>query len=117
MQDDWHGHRDPFTGAKQGDKDEWLEWDFLLLNAFQTVEDFTDEYGILKWVHDDPAVRINAKSVIHKFAEARDRITSQPKRKTPKGESFIPEVYSRRTDEEGNEVTWTFREWVENQAS
>lgn len=116
MHDDWYGHRDPFTGAPVGDKDEWIEWDHLLADAYQTIDDYTDEFGILRWVHDTPWVDIDADRKTHKFTESRDRITSRPKYKGDHGEYFVPYVKSLRKDEAGNEVFWTFREWVEAQA-
>lgn len=54
MQDDWFGHRDPLTGAKLGDRHEWILWDFSLMNAYKLIEDYTDERGILLWEKDMP---------------------------------------------------------------
>lgn len=112
MHDDWYGHRDPFTGDPKGDKDEWLEWDFLLLETLQMIEDHTDEYGLLVWEREDEAVVIDAEKRIHKFKAAiEDRTRGTEKRpyKPRPGEYFVPDLYSRRPD--GS--IQTFREWVE----
>lgn len=53
MQDEWFGHRDPFTHQPVGDKDAWTSWDFLLSNVYQLIEDFTDQHGFLLWEVED----------------------------------------------------------------
>lgn len=116
MHDDWFGHRDPLTGRPTGDREEWIEWDHLLADTFQTIEDYTDEYGLLAWKRDDEAVEIDAVRKIHKFKAAVDQATAgsakKPYQPRP-GEYFVPRLYSRRSDES----TQTFREWIEAQVS
>lgn len=117
MTDDWFGHRNPFTGEEIGDKDEWTEWDYALISAFQVIEDYSDQYGILKWVHDTPWVDFDAKREIHKFDAARDEKTSAKNYKPQPGEQFIPDMYTKsssKRDEDGSIQTWTFREWIES---
>ena len=58
MADDWFGHRHPFTGEPFGDKDEWTDWDFVLVEAVQLIEDWTDQHGLLAWEVDDPKERV-----------------------------------------------------------
>lgn len=114
MRDDWYGHRDPFTGAKMGDKDEWLEWDHLLADTYQIIEDHTDEYGLLVWEREDEAVAIDAVRKIHPFKESVDLVTSGTANKPYKarpGEYFVPDVSSRRSDDS----LQTFRQWIEGQ--
>lgn len=113
MADDWYGHRNPFTGEPEGDRDEWVEWDHLLANAFQTIEDFTDpDSGILQWKLDDPAVDIVAEKYIHKWHEAVEARTSGKNYKAAHGERFRPVIESRRKD--GS--TWGIKEWIEEKA-
>lgn len=113
MADDWYGHRDPFTGLPEGDKDEWLEWDYLLLNAFQTIEDFTDpDSGILQWKLDDPAVEVTAVKYIHPWHEAVEARTGGANYKAAPGERFRPVINSRRKD--GS--TWDIKTWFEEKA-
>lgn len=57
MRDEWFGHRDPLTGKEQGDREEWVTWDFRLIQVFQLIEDFTDQHGFLAWEIDDPKNR------------------------------------------------------------
>jgi len=120
MRDDWYGHRDFFTGIEVGDKDEWLDWDHALADALQTIEDYTDEYGLLAWELADEAVEVDAVKRIHKFRQALEQRTSgsktKPYKPTP-GEYFVPRVSSRRKDPEGNEVIQSYTEWVEKESS
>lgn len=113
MQDDWYGHRDPFTGEPSGDKSEWVSWDYALMTALQIVEDHTDEYGILAWEREDEAVEIDAEKRIHKFKAAIERSTSgspnRPYKPTP-GEYFVPKLHSRRSDDH----IQTRQEWIQN---
>lgn len=114
MHDDWFGHRDPFTGRKVGDKDEWLEWDHLLADAFQLIDDYTDEYGLLVWERDDEAAIVDAVRKIHPFKQAIDQRTAGSPNKPYKalpGEYFVPRMTSRRSDDSFQ----TFRDWVSTQ--
>lgn len=116
MGDDWFGHRDPLTGRPMGDRTEYTRWDWALANAVQTIEDFTDEKsGLPQWELDDERVVVDAVRKVNKFQRAIDERTKGTPKKPYKGvpgEYFIPEVHSRETDEEGNEVFPTFREWI-----
>lgn len=118
MRDDWHGHRRVSTGLPIGDREEWTEWDHVLLDVFQTIEDYTDEYGLLKWQIDDQAVVVDAKKKIHPFKQAVDQQTSgsanKPYKSEP-GEYFVPDMWSKRKDNEGNEVFQGYREWLTQQ--
>lgn len=115
MRDDWFGHRDPLTGEKVGDKSEWTEWDHVVIDAFQVIEDYTDQYGLLVWEREDERVDVSAIKRIHKFEQARDEITRGSAKKpyvAKPGEYFVPELYSR----DKNGEIQTFREWVEKEA-
>lgn len=112
MGDDWFGHRDPLTWEKTGDKDEWIDWDHILANVLQTIEDFSDQHGLLQWQLDDDAVVVDAVKKIHPFEAARDRKTGHKNYKSVPGEYYVPRLKSRR---EGGKMQ-TFREWVEAQA-
>jgi len=91
--------------------DEWIPWDYALAHAFQTVEDLTDDNGILVWEKEDEAVEIDAVRKIDKFRAALDRATAGTKNKPYKpqpGEYFVPKVWSRRSD--GS--IQSYSEWV-----
>lgn len=115
MRDDWFGHRRVSNGLPIGDKDEWIEWDHVLIDVFQTIEDYTDEYGLLVWQREDEAVVIDAKKKIHPFKESVDLATKGSEKKPYKpepGEYFVPEMWSRKKDADGNELIQSYREWL-----
>lgn len=116
MGDDWFGHRDPLTFEPQGDREEYTSWDWSILNAFQTIEDYSDKHGLLVWEIDDERVVVDAIRKTDKFqrsVDERTKGTDQRPYKPIPGEYFVPAVHSREFDENGNEVFNTFREWVE----
>lgn len=117
MGDDWFGHRDPLTGEPQGDREEYSSWDWSLLNAFQTIEDYTDsKSGLLIWEMDDERVLVDAKRKVSKFQRSIDEKTKGTDKKPYKpipGEYFIPEMWSREKDDQGNDIFQTMREWVD----
>ena len=117
MGDDWFGHRDPLTGEPRGDKGEFLSWDWSLLNAFQTIEDYTDsKSGLPIWEMDDERVVVDAVRKVNKFQRSIDERTKGTEKKPYKpvpGEYFVPNMWSREKDESGESVFQTFREWVE----
>lgn len=111
MEDDWYGHRDPLTGAPTGDRDEWIGWDHTLVNAYQLIQDFTNEHGLLIWEVDDPKERVTvlAERKIDKFKAAVESRTGGKKYKALKGEYFVPKLDLRAKE-------WpTFDEWVQSQ--
>jgi len=117
MGDDWYGHRNPLTFEPRGDKEEYLTWDWALLNAFQTIEDYTDpKSGLPVWEVEGEGVEVDAIKKINKFQASIDNATKGTEKhpyKPRPGEYFHPQMWSRKTDENGNEVFPTFREWVE----
>lgn len=116
MGDDWFGHRDPLSWEPQGNAEEFLSWDWSLLNAFQTIEDYSDKHGLPTWELDDERVVVDAVRKIDKFQRAIDERTKGTEKKPYKpvpGEYFVPDVWSREKDEDGNSKFQTFREWVE----
>ena len=117
MRDDWFGHRDPWTGEPMGDRDEYTSWDYALLNAFQTIEDYTDpKSGIPIWELDDEAVNVDALKKYNKFQQAIDNATKGSKNKAYQaapGEYFIPDMHTRRKDGNGDPVYQTYSEWVQ----
>lgn len=111
--DDWFGHRDPLTAEPLGDRDEWIDWDHAIIDAFQTIEDYTDsESGHLQWELDDEAVVIDAVPYIHKFREAIDQVTQKPGYKAAPGERYRPKMWSRRKDEFGEDKIQSYSEWI-----
>ena len=108
MRDDWYGHRDWFTGEPEGDKDEWLDWDHALADAFQHIESFTDSHGLLIWEREDEAVVVEAVRQIDPFEAAKEITTSGKNYKPQPGEYFVPRLKSRRS---GGGFQ-TYEEWV-----
>lgn len=102
-----------------GDKDEWIEWDHALATALQVIEDYTDEYGLLAWELADEAVEVDAHKRIHKFkasVDARTRGTEKNPYKPLPGEYFVPDVWTRRKDEDGKQIFQTYGEWMQKEA-
>lgn len=109
MRDPWYGHRD-FYFEPYGDKDEWIDWDYAIASALQTLEDMTDSHGTLAWFRESERVDIEAKKVIDKFQASIDRRTKGTIKKpyTPDpGESWVPQVTTRVGEEP------TYREYLE----
>lgn len=95
MQDPYYGHRDIFTGEPIRDKDEWIEWDYVLVTAVQIIEDHTDKHGSLIWEVEAERVYVDAEKRIDKFQAAVDSRTKGTKQKgyTPSpGEYFVPKL-------------------------
>lgn len=117
MGDDWFGHRNPLTGEPQGDREEFTSWDWSLVNALQTIEDYTDsKSGLLIWEMEGEGVEVDAIKKVNKFQASIDTSTKGSEKhpyKPRPGEYFVPEMWSRKKDDEGNEVFPTMREWVE----
>lgn len=117
MRDEWYGHRDPITFEPVGDRTEFLSWDFLLMDALDVIENYVDQKsGLPIWELEDDMAYVNANRKINKFQEAIDGKTSSKKYKPEPGEYFVPDLKTRRTDENGEMVFQTFQEWVEKNA-
>lgn len=111
MRDDWYGHRDPFTGTPGGDKDDWLLWDYLLMEAFEVVERITLSDGSFVMDQDDDYVEIQAIRSTDKFQAAVDGIKSGKNYKPRPGETFKPRIVTRRADKK----MMLYSEWLETQ--
>lgn len=98
MADDWFGHRDPLTGKKRGNPDEWIDWDHILVSAFSTIEAHTDSHGLFRWEIEDEAVYVDAVERIDKFEQSKDQITGSKGYKPSPGAYFTPEVKTRRSN-------------------
>lgn len=110
MEDEFFGHRDPFSGEPVGDKDEWLPEDFALAKAAQAIETYTDSNGLRQWQKEDPLKVIDAERKIDPFRAAVERRTSGKKYKAAPGEYWVPVVGAERP---GNKP-WSYQEWVES---
>ena len=113
MRDAWYGHRD-FYFEEYGDRNEWIDWDFALLSALQTIEDMTDNHGQLVWLTEPEAMDVSAKKKIDKFQAAIDKATKgtdkNPYKPEP-GEVWVPDLQWR-----GSESDYpTYRTWLEEQ--
>ena len=96
--------------------DEFTSWDYALMDAFQTIEDFTDQKsGIPIWELDDEAVYVDAVRKFNKFQQAIDNATKgsdkKPYQPAP-GEYFVPDLSTRRKDADGNPIFQSYSEWV-----
>lgn len=109
MRDEFFGHRHPLTGSPIGDKEEWIAWDFALVNAFHTAEAFTDQNGINQWTKEDPNAAIGAMKKIDEFQGSVESITSGSKYKKTPGEYFVPDI----KEISRGEGLWTFADWRE----
>ena len=108
FRDEWFDHRDPFTWEPIGDKDEWTEWDFLLMVSYQTIEAYTDDNGVPRWKEEDDNVEVQAKRVIKKFKAEMDIISNTKDYKPTPGETFVPDFILRN----GADRAQTYSEWV-----
>lgn len=116
MGDDWFGHRDPLTYAKAGNSEEYTAWDWAILNAFQTIEDLTDDKsGLLVWEMEDDSAYVTADRKTNKFEAARDKKTQAKNYKPIPGEYYVPGLKSHRVDDDGNYVFQTMRQWMEKE--
>ena len=113
MRDPLFGHRDPFTGEALRDKDEWTEWDFTIVSAFQLVNDLTNKHGLLVHEVDNERMDVEAVKDFDKFQAAIDRAT-----KGTKSKGYTPspgEVWKPRLRLRGGE--WpTLEEYFQKQA-
>lgn len=110
--DDWFGHW-TVRGERHGDPNERTEWDFALIEAVETVEDFTDENGLLKWEVDEDGVSVDSVKTYDKFQASIDRKTGKEKYKPEPGERWKPVVRPSRNREDGG--FQTFAEWRASQ--
>jgi len=102
MRDPYFGHRDFFTGEPLRDKDEWTDWDYALVAAYQTVQDMTNKHGLLVHEVESDRVMVSAVKKIDRFQAQVDRATKGSKAKgyTPDpGEYFEPKLELRFGDE------------------
>lgn len=99
MYDDHFGFRDPFTGLPFQEP-EWTEWDYVLAQVDQLIDDYTDSNGLLAWEVDDPhhRVRVDAVRKIDRFEQAKQQITNKSRYKPVMGEYFVPRL-SKTTEE------------------
>ena len=105
MRDHYYGFRDPIT-FEESEEPYWLDWDYALADALQTIEDHTNQHGILVWEAESERVEISAVKKIDKFEAAKTARTSGKKYKAAAGEYWVPKV-----DLRGGE--WpTHEEWI-----
>lgn len=84
---DWFaGHRDWWTGEPLTDNPYPTDWDLLLDEAYQIIEDYTDDNGILIWERESDRVTFDAIPRVNKALAARDKKTSGKNYKPRHGE-------------------------------
>lgn len=103
-------HRHPFTGEPLQEP-VWTTWDYVLVNALQLIEDFSDGNGIVVWEKESESVIVEAVKRIDPFEAAKERTTSRKNYKHTPGEYFVPRLKLHPQVEE-----WpTFQEWIDSQ--
>lgn len=110
--DDWFGHW-TVQGDRHGDPNERIEWDFALIEALETIDDFTDDNGLLRWEVDEDGVSVDSVKTYDKFQASIDRKTGRDNYKPEPGERWKPVVRPSRYREDGG--FQTFAEWRESQ--
>ena len=111
MHDPFYGHRDSFSGDVEREPF-WLDWDYALATALQTVEDYTDaETGQLVWVEQSSRVTFDAQRYTKKSIAAIDRKTSGKNYKAQPGERWR----AKPVVMDGGDLP-TMREWIEEQS-
>lgn len=101
MRDPLFGHRDALTGEPIRDRDEWTEWDYILVTVYQLISDLTDKHGLLAHEVDNERMDVLAVKKIDKFQAAVDRATKGSPKKgyTPSpGEVWRPKLHLRGGD-------------------
>lgn len=101
MRDAWYGHRD-FYFEEYGDKDEWIDWDYAIASALQTIEDMTDSHGLLAWETESERMDVEAVKKIDKFQASIDRKTKGSEKnpyKPEPGEAWVPKTTLRGGEE------------------
>ena len=105
MRDSQFGHLRGGTG--------WTEWDYVLIQALRTIEDNTDDSGLLIWERESDRVDVQATRKVNPFKRAIDAKTKGTAKKPYKpldGEYFTPDVKLIDGDE------WpTYREYIDNE--
>lgn len=110
MQDEHYGHRVPFSRTILSDTS-WTSWDYALISAMQTIEDYTDKNGILIWEKESSRVDVGAIKKIDRFEAVKQRITGKQKYKPTPGEYFVPDL--KLMDSSGE---WpTMKDWIYEQ--
>lgn len=95
MNDPYACNRDFFTGEPIRPADEWSDWDYVLVSAFELLNDLTDGDGNLAFEVENERMDVMAVKRTNKFHAARDRATKGSPKKgytpTP-GEYFVPKL-------------------------
>lgn len=102
--------RDPFSGEPLGEP-EWTDWDYVLVNAVQIIEDFTLPSGLLAWENESDKIDVLAVQKVDKFRAAEQKYTNNKRNKEIPGGYFVPLVRLKPFVKEYP----SFREWVESQ--
>lgn len=109
MRDPYFGNRDVLTGDPIRDRDEWTEWDYILVSVYQLIQDLTNKHGLLAHEVENERMVVEAIKKHDKFQAAVDRATKGSKKKgyTPDpGEYFVPRLYLRGGDWPTLEEYW-----------
>lgn len=112
MKDPWYGHRDYFF-EPDGDKGEWVAWDYSLASALQIIEDGTDKSsGLPHWMIDAEEADVIAVRRTDKFQAAiakKTKGTEKRPYKAQPGETWVPEVSHSYG---GDQELPTYREYL-----
>lgn len=112
MHDHYALHRNPWTD-EPADAIVWTDWDYLLAECVQFIEDYTTQEGHLAWESESERVTFDARRKINKARAAIDRKTKGSEKNPYKpydGEYWVTDPVLMRGDD------WpTLDEWLEEQ--
>ena len=117
LNDAYAGHRKWWHKDQKGDPalvGVWTEWDYILLRAYQYIEDFTTPNGHLSWIEEDTDVWWDISRVsstyskdIHDYRENNDVKDWESLRAKPMWNDDVEppsmEKWLRRMEEEETE--------------
>lgn len=113
LHDHYALHRDPWSN-KPFENVVWTDWDYVLAECIQLIEDYTTPEGHLGWESDSERVTFDARRKINKARAAIDRKTKGSEKnpyKAQDGEYWVTSPVLMRGED------WpTIGEWFEEQA-
>jgi hypothetical protein len=109
---DYHaGHRNWWTNEPS--EPHATAWDYALGEAFQLIEDYTDDNGLLIWERDSDRVTVNAIKKTNKAKAAIARKTKGSKKKPydpSPGEYWLTEPVLMRGEDWPSISEWSAQE-------
>lgn len=94
LRDHWALNRSWYTDEpwsndlwRAPDSPEWTEWDYALLEAYQMIEDYTNQEGEFPWVDEEEGLRWK---VVQRHSSKREAIDKYSDSHQKDGKSTIP---------------------------